>query len=298
MVVTLACLGTGMTHAANADDKSAEALRAAYQVVRDQLSRNQFRRPLSLESGETADSVKGDIHALINSPFATMSTVLTGAGNWCDIMMLHINTKHCRASTANQQDVLNVSIGKKYDQPLKDAYPVAFSYRVAAQTATYLRVQLNADEGPLSTRDYRIVLEAIPMDGGQTFMRLSYSYGYGRVGWLAMQAYFGTVGGNKAGFTVVGRQSGGESLYVGGMRGLVERNTMRYYLAIEAYLGAWSLPSPARIEKSLHDWFAAVERYPRQLHEMEQNEYLDMKRKEFLRQQAGTRTTTRSVPGA
>ncbi len=67
------------------------------------------------------------------------------------------------------------------------------------------------------------------------------------------------------------------------MRGLVERNTMRYYLAIEAYLGALSAPPPARLEKSLHDWFAAIEGYPRQLHELEQGEYLAMKRNEYAR---------------
>jgi hypothetical protein len=66
---------------------------------------------------------------------------------------------------------------------------------------------------------------------------------------------------------------------------VVERNTMRYYLAIEAYLGALSAPPRARLEKRLHDWFAASERYPRQLHEMKRNDYLDMKRREYQRQQ-------------
>ena len=113
-----------------------------------------------------------------------------------------------------------------------------------------------------------------------------------------MQAYLGTIGSDKVGFTVVGKQSDGQPLHVGGMRGLVERNTMRYYLAIEAFLGALSAPPQARLEKRLHDWFAAVERYPRQLHEMEQAEYLDMKRKEYLRQQAEARATTRPTPGA
>ena len=69
------------------------------------------------------------------------------------------------------------------------------------------------------------------------------------------------------------------------MRGAVERNTMRYYLAIEAFLGALSAPPGARVEKSMRDWFAATEAYPRQLHEVEQNEYLAMKRNEYSRQQ-------------
>ena len=116
-------------------------------------------------------------------------------------------------------------------------------------------------------------------------------------GRLAMQAYLGTVGRDKVGFTVVGRQADGQPRYVGGMRGVVERNTMRYYLAIEAFLGALSAPPQARLEKRLRDWFAAVERYPRQLHEMEQDEYLAMKRKEYLRQQADPGSPRRNARG-
>jgi hypothetical protein len=72
---------------------------------------------------------------------------------------------------------------------------------------------------------------------------------------------------------------------IGGMRGVVERNTTRYYLATETYLGALSTPPQARMEESLRDWFAAAEDYPLQLHEMERSEYLAMKRIEYSRQQ-------------
>jgi hypothetical protein len=82
------------------------------------------------------------------------------------------------------------------------------------------------------------------------------------------------------------------------MRGLVERNTMRYYLAVEAFLGALSAPPQARVEKSLSDWFAAIERYPRQLHELERGEYLDMKRREYSRQQAQIVAGPAPIPGA
>ena len=87
------------------------------------------------------------------------------------------------------------------------------------------------------------------------------------------------------GFTVAGTQPDGHPIHIGGMRGVVERNAMRYYLAIDAFLGALSGLPQARLEKRLHDWFAATERYPRQLHELGQSQYLDMKRKEYLRQQ-------------
>lgn len=294
--VALVCMGAGVAHAGDADAKLAASLRAKYGALQDQLSHNQFQRPLYMDSSEIPGAVTGDIFAAINYAFATAGAALNGPARWCDILSLHLNTKYCRASTSSQGSVINVSIGKKHDQPLDEAYPVEFAYRVAAETPDYLKVMLNADEGPLSTRNYRIMLEAVPLESGVTFIHLSYSYAYGLAGRLAMQAYLGTIGSNKVGFTVVGRQSDGQPRHVGGMRGVVERNTMRYYLAIEAYLGALSAPPQARLEKRLHDWFAAVERYPLQLHEMKQGEYLDMKRKEYLRQQA--QATTRPAPGA
>ena len=284
--IALLCIGARIAHADDVDANSAASLRAKYDGLQNRLSHNQFQRPLYLDSSETSDSVTGDIYARINYPFATVRAALNNPGDWCDILILHVNTKYCRASSGSQGAVLHVSIGKKYDEPLEKAYRVDFAYRVAAQTANYLQVRLNADVGPFSTRDYRIVLEAVPVETGRTFIHFSYSYTYGLVGRLALQVYLATIGRSKVGFAVVGTRSDGQPLHIGGLRGLVERNTMRYYLAIEAFLGAVSAPPQERLEKRLREWFAAIERYPRQLHEMEQGEYLDMKRKEYLRQQS------------
>jgi hypothetical protein len=273
-------------HAADPDINPSSALHAKFAELRNLLKSNQFQKPLHLDSSESSDGVKGDIYALIDHPFAVAAPALNTAGEWCEILILHVNTKYCRASAGGRESVLKVSIGKKYDQPLDEAFAMEFQYRVAVQTANYLQVSLHADQGPLSTRNYRIVLEAVPLDGGRTFIHLGYSYSFGIAGRIAMQIYLGTTGRNKVGFTVEGTQADGQTRHIGGMRGLVERNTMRYYLAIEAFLGALAEPPRARLEKRLRDWFAAVERYPRQLHEMEQREYLEMKRKEYLRQQA------------
>jgi len=275
-----------MAHAADAATNSPEALRAKYGALQDRLSHNPFQRPLALDSSETPNSVAGDIYTLVNYPFATVSSALSGLDNWCDILTLHLNTKYCRASAAGEAGVLNVRIGKKFDQPLDEAYPMAFAYRVAAPTPNYLQVRLSADEGPLSTRDYRVVLEAIPLENGRTFIHLSYSYSYGILGRIAMQVYLGTTGKDKVGFTVAGTQPDGQPLLIGGTRGLVERNTMRYYLAIEAFLGALSEAPQAQFERRIQDWHTGIERYPRQLHEMERGAYLDMKRGENRRQQA------------
>lgn len=267
----------------------ADQLRAKHAELGSKLSNNQFRKPLYLDSSESPVGVTGNVYALIDHPFATAAAALNRAEDWCEILILHINTKYCRASVGEQGSILNVNIGSKTYQPLNLAHRVGFVYRVVAQTSNYLRVTLNAADGPLGTRNYRIVFEAVAVDNGRTFIHVSYAYGFGTTGRLAMQVYLGTLGRSKVGFTVAGTQADGRPLHIGGMRGVVERNTMRYYLAIEAFLGALSTPPQARLEKRLRDWFAAAERYPRQLHEMEQDEYLTMKRKEYLRQQFGLR---------
>jgi hypothetical protein len=263
--------------AASADEPAAAAaaLRERFATLQGQLDRNEFRRPLVLRSGETADLVSGDVHALIDTPFDAASTALATPADWCDILLLHINTKMCRASTGAGGPLLTLRIGTKHDQPVEEATRMEFSYQVASRSAAFLRVRLGSAEGPMGTRNYRITLEAIPLEGGKTFIHLAYSHVYDLLGRLAMGTYLATTGRDKTGFTVAG-----------GFRGVMERNTMRYYLAIEAFLGALSSPPRARFEKRIHDWFAASERYPRQLHEIGQSEYLEMKRAENLRQSA------------
>jgi len=285
-VAALLLLGAGAVRAddAGAQPEHAAALLAKYATLKEELRHNKFNRPLAMRSHEGADGVTGEIHALLAYPFAIAAPALTEPAQWCEILILHLNTKYCRPATDGQPAILHVVVGKKYDQPIDEAYRVDFSYRVAARTANYLQVNLDADEGPMGTRDYRIVVEAVPTQDGRTFFRLSYSYSFGPVARLAMQLYLATVGRDKVGFTVVGKATDDEPRYIGGMRGAVERNTMRYYLAIEAYLGALSSPATARLERSLRDWFAASEGYARQLHEMERDEYLAMKHKEHARQ--------------
>ena len=245
----------------------------------------QFQRPLYIDSTESADGLTGQINALVDHPFATTGAALGKPSQWCEILILHLNVKYCMPTEDRQGTFLHVVIGKKYDQPVDAAYPFDFTYGVVANTGDYLQVKLSAADGPLGTRGYAIILEVVPAEDGRSLIRLSYSYSYGLVARVAMEIYLATIGRNKVGFTVTGVQPDGETQYIAGMRGVTERNTMRYYLAIESFLGALATPAQGRVEKSLSDWFAAIERYPRQLHEMERGEYLAMKRMEYARQQ-------------
>lgn len=265
------------------NEKGAGALLEKYEQLKPQLQRNQFNRPLYLDSAESQGTLKGDIYAVLSYPFSSVTQSFKGPEHWCDMLILHLNTKYCRSTNENSKPKLLVSIGKKNDQPLSEAYRVAFNFSAPNTADDYLDVMLNAREGPMGTHDYKIVLEAIPLPGEKSFIHLTYSYGYGMAAEIAMRAYLSTIGSGKVGFTRSSTRD--KDAYIGGVRGVVERNTMRYYLAIDSYLSAVSMPPGEQLDRRLGAWFDATERYPRQLHEVERDDYLEMKKHEYKRQQ-------------
>lgn len=276
--VALFCTLVGITQA-QAEDVA--TLKARHSALQEQLANNVFQRPVYVESSQISGSLKGDIYAQIDQPYAVARPALRDINHWCDILILHQNVKGCRANSA---DLLQLSVGRKFDQPLDEAYPIDFHYKVATDQSDYLQILLNADEGPMGTSRYRILIEVVELDAKHCFLHLSYAYAYGMVARVAMQGYLKTIGRRKRGFSIVERNANGEPVYMGGVRGVVERNTMRYYLAIEAYLGSMSAPASQQFEKRLSAWYTGVERYPLQLHELERSEYFDMKHKELQRQ--------------
>ena len=266
--------------------QDAAALRARHAALANELASNAFARPLTLESVENGGHIEGQVHARIDQPFSIAGPALQGTARWCEILFLHLNVKQCRPLKGSAGERMLLVVGSKHDQPIGDAYRLDFSYAMVASTPDYLRLRLNADAGPMGTSDYRIDVELVALDDRRSFLHLSYSYEVGVAARLAMQAYLATVGRDKVGFSRIGPTTAGQPRYIGGTRGVVERNTMRYYLAIEAYLASLAQPAPRQFEQRLADWYESVERYPLQLHDMERGDYLTMKRELRLRQQA------------
>lgn len=266
-------------------DMSATLLRAKYAELDKQLRNNQFQRALYLNSTESSQNLKGEIYAVVDYPFATVNLALNDPTHWCDVLILHVNIKYCHAASNKAGTTLTVNLGKKYEQPLATTYRVEFNYRRVMTTPDYFALALNAENGPLSTHDYRIRIEAIPLQDGRTFLHFTYAYAFGFTGRLAMQGYLATLGRNKVGFTVTGKLPNGQPTYIKGVRGVVERNTMRYYLAIDAYLAALTAPPRHQLEQRLRYWYNSTDQYARQLHEVEREDYFAMKRKEYQRQQ-------------
>lgn len=264
-------------------------LHARYASLESQLNQSPFHRPLLLVSVEAGGRLTGDIDAVVDHPFALVRANLSSPDHWCDVMILHINTKHCTAGSAGSADAaelaVNVSIGKKTPEVLTDAMRISFSFAVLTSTPDNFEVMLSAKKGPLGTSDYRLRLQAIALSNARTYVRLSYSYAANMLGRVAMQTYLNTLGRGKVGFTSTGNGPDRQPVYIEGMRALVERNAMRYYLAIDSYLKFPGEPKSSQVEKRLQAWYSAIEQYPRQLHEVERADYMQMKRAEVLRQQ-------------
>jgi hypothetical protein len=273
----------------SAQSSGAIALLQLRESLRPRMANSPFKVPLIIESRQSADDINGEVYAEINHSFKTVSVALGSPRAWCDILILHLNTKSCAlqpdADGSTASPTLMMTVGKKAKQAPEAAYPIALMWKTSQRKTDFLQVDLAADLGPLNTRNYRIVLEAAPTENGNTFIHLSYSYGFGTTAKFLMKAYLNTIGRNKVGFTVTGKQANGEPIYVEGLLGLVERNTMRYHLAVEAYLSAMRVPASMQFEKRIGDWFQATEHYPEQLHEVDLGEYLDMKRLQYRRQQ-------------
>ena len=278
-----ALFGTGLACA-----QDAASLRARHVALQEQLARNQFQRPMVIESSQTAGDLKGDVFSVVDWPHAAVQAALQGTDHWCDLLMVHLLVKDCHAGTA-QPPTIGLAVARTWDQSLDAAHRIEFHYKTVAATPEYLNVQLSADAGPMGTKHYRLMLEAVPLDAKRTFIHMSYAYGYGFAARMAMEGYLATLGRNKVGFTITGQGNDGKPVYMGNVRGVVERNTMRYYLAVEAYLGALGLPPAEQSERRMRDWYASIERYPVQLHELERSQYIEMKRKEIQRQQVAAK---------
>ncbi|SEK07001.1 hypothetical protein SAMN05216567_101774 [Variovorax sp. OK605] len=263
---------------------AAQALRATHQRLSARLDHSSFGRPVQLDSMETPDGLQGDVYAVVEHPLSEISATLKGSAHWCDVLTLHINNRRCVvAGGAQGRETLTLYVVRRYDKPLDDAFELPFAYRVASATPEHLSVELTAESGPLGTSNYRVTLEAVALDERKSFLHFSYSYDHNAMVRLGTMAYLATFGSDKVGFTVMGKTPEGQPDYIRGLRGLVERNAMRYFLTLDAYLAA---PGADQAERRQRRWFAGAEQYPRQLHEVDLDTYLALKREDKQRNSA------------
>lgn len=263
---------------------SAPALLAKHVELQAQLRASAFGAPLVLSSREASDRVGGDVYAEVDYPIAQVAATFKSPATVCELLFLHLNVHACEPSTVGSGDVLTLVVGPKQARGAGASYRMTYGLRNESASANYLRVVLLAESGPLSTSDYLIVFEAVPLEGDRSFVHLGYAYSYGLMARLAMQAYLATAGRAKIGFTVVGQGTDGQPIYLRGERAALERNVIRYYLALLAHCSsANDKPAQERTEARLRAWFALTERYSAQLHELNLDEYLQEKHDDLAR---------------
>jgi hypothetical protein len=284
---TLACLLIILTGWAVPGLSLAETMESRDEWVAA-IAGAQFDEPLYVTSKESRNAVESDVYAIVQHPFQKLSVELRAAAAWCEFIFLHLNVKACVHGEADEANVtiLRIYLGKKYYEPVAAAERLELRLRVATLESDHLVMELDGERGPYGTRDFRMHLEAMPHGENESLVRLRYSLGLGAFTRVMMQIYFGIAGGHRVGFTAEKLDSGGNPVYIRGLRGMIERNVMRFYLALQVHLDTLVVPQSRRLDERLRRWFELTERYPRQLHELGEGQYIEQKHLEHAQQQA------------
>ena len=180
--------------------------------------------------------VKGDAYAVVAQPYSAVAQVLQGTGRLCDILILHVDIKNCRARRVGSENTLSVVIGSQVEQSPEGRPPTRFHHRVLSAIRIISQWCSMRRRGRWARRITASCSKPSRATRRAAFLHLSYSYAQRRGGADRDTGIPRHAGRDKVGFSIVGRKPDGAPVYIGNERGMIERNTMRYYLAIEAYL--------------------------------------------------------------
>lgn len=255
-----------------------------YQTLQSALAGNAFGIPITIQSSDQNRIMHGVVYGIMDQPFAAVQHALMSPDVWCEIVPQHLNIKACTFAQVDSRCQVTFYSGRKFYENAEDVYQLPYRFEVRQPDADYFQTTLTATKGPLGTSDYRIVVEAIPTGEHKTFLHFSYAYRYNVLTSLAMKTYLATLGSGKVGFSVTGTDADGKPVYVEGIRGVIERNTIRYYFAIQSYLDTLTVDPGKRLSARLDKWFELTERFPRQLHELNKENYLRDKQREYTDQ--------------
>ncbi len=280
LVVALALLSAR----ASADDASAPAdrLTGIYYAMRAGQLPLLPGQPVYIHSEVDKKRLKADVYSIVHCRLADLARTLSRSRNWCRFVTLHLNVKAC-TWRSTPDPVLRIYAGRKFYQPPEDATRMDYRFRVIAHDQRRLVVLLTAERGELSTRDHRVRLEAERMNDSDVLLHFSLSYRQSLASRMATRAYLSTLGRSKVGFSRQADDSTGND-YIGGVRGIVERNAMRYYLALVVYMDTLDQNGPQVQSRRIREWFDLTQRYATQLHEVDRTDYLIDKRREFANQ--------------
>ncbi len=255
-----------------------ETLRQAWDGHRERGAAAGLPEALEIRSREGAVEVSAEVLGVLPFPFETVAASLAEPADWCDFVPLHFNIKACAYGLDAGEPFLVLYSGRKGYGAAEDAYRFDYGFTPRSVEGAYVEVDLLAERGPLSTRDHRLRVEAIPVGDG-TFIRFASSYAQSPISRAGTALYLGTLGRSKVGFTREAPLEPEAPAPVRGVRGIVERNGVRYYLALKAFLENRNGADEGRFEEGLRTWFDLAAQYP-ELYETSWEAYRETKRRE------------------
>jgi len=259
---------------ASTDDRLME-LKSLHQSIKNKQVPLLQDLPLSIRSQVSDDKLRAEVFAVKAYAFPDLVKKLSSPDKWCQFITLHLNIKAC-VYQSGPNPSLSFFAGRKFYEPAESAFELEYRFKQEAFSNEYSKISLLADEGPFGTKDYLIVLELLKIND-EVLISMSLSYQTSFSSRLGTKIYLSTIGADKIGFTRV-KDENGEYVFIKGIEGIIERNVMRYYLALLTYLDTnHDFPMT-------ESWFDATEQFSKQLHEVEKTDYLDAKKMEFLQQ--------------
>jgi hypothetical protein len=258
-------------------------LSGRYPELQEAARRGPFGLPLQVRSEERDTLVSAEIHGIVDRPFRALAATFTEPGGWCDFLVLNPNIKTCTFRREAQETLLTLYIGSKGYRAPESATAQVYRFLVRARQPEYAAISLTAPQGLLGTTAHRFEFEAGSVSG-KTVVGLSSSFGPSLLSKLLTGIYLSTLGRDKIGFSREATEAGVPAGYVRGVKGMIERNVMRYYLALKAFLDTTDLPADRQFEARARLAYDLIDLYPAQLRQMDKAEYLDIKAREYQNQ--------------
>ena len=206
------------------------SLQTRYLQFKQELKNSKFETPIYIQSHNSKYVHRGEVYGLVKNPnvtFDDLRSAFTRLENWCDFIPLHLNVKSCTYYRKNDASYLTFYVGGKYYDSPDNVYEVRYRFRVIKKDDDYFKVLLTAPKGPSGTRDYRLQLDAMRTNGTVCYRVIS-SYRPSAFSRFGTKFYLNTAGSHKVGFSVVGVDDAGKPIYVRGIKGIIERNVIRY----------------------------------------------------------------------
>jgi hypothetical protein len=270
---------------------------STYEAIKSQLEKNVYGIPIFINSNTENQTMLGEVYGTLPYSFPEIKQALTRPANWCDIVPQHLNIKACTYQHKDDYCEITFYTGRKFYEKPEDVFQIQYQYKLVKNSPDHFYISFTAAKGPMGTKDYVIEVEAIPLMDKVTFIRFSYAYKYNWLTELGMNTYLATLGSDKVGFSTTGTDENGKTVYIDGTRGIIERNSVRYYLAIKSYLESQNISIDRRFNARINKWFDLTENYHRQLYELDKKDYLEykqMERKDQLSLQSKIDKNTKS----